>query len=231
MELTDAARHKTRTTIIKVAAKLLRAEGAEGVTTRAVATEADVQAPTIYRIFGDKDGLLDAVAEHVFATYVATKARTKPSGDPVADLRAGWDLHIEFSLANPEVFTLLVDPRRHASPAVAAGHEVLRGKIHRVAAAGRLRIAEAHAVELLHATGTGVLLSLIARPPAERDLALADLAFDAILRAIITNAPSAPAGNVTAAAVTLRSSLGSLDALSPGEAALMGEWLQRVIKR
>jgi AcrR family transcriptional regulator len=36
--------------------------GRRAVTTRAVAAGAGVQAPTIYRLFGDKDGLLDALA-------------------------------------------------------------------------------------------------------------------------------------------------------------------------
>ena len=52
---------------MEVAARLLREQGAAAVTTRAVAMAAGVQAPTIYRLFGDKDGLLDAVAEYVLA--------------------------------------------------------------------------------------------------------------------------------------------------------------------
>ena len=71
---------------------------------------AGVQAPTIYRLFGDKDGLLDALAEHVFSAYVAGKAPSATTDDPVADLRAGWDTHIGFGLANPELFALLTDP-------------------------------------------------------------------------------------------------------------------------
>jgi AcrR family transcriptional regulator len=32
---------------------------------------AGVQPPAIYRFFGDKDGLLEAVAEHGYATFIA----------------------------------------------------------------------------------------------------------------------------------------------------------------
>ena len=67
---------------------MLREQGVAAVTTRAVAEAAGVQAPTIYRLFGDKDGLLDAVAEHVLAVYVADKAVAADSGDPIAVLRA-----------------------------------------------------------------------------------------------------------------------------------------------
>ena len=71
------------------------------MTTRSVALAAGVQAPTIYRLFGDKNGLLDAVAEHGFATYMARKPPGDPTADPVESLRAGWELHVGFGLANP----------------------------------------------------------------------------------------------------------------------------------
>lgn len=228
----DATRARTRAAIVDAAARLLRTEGPDAVTTRAVAAEADVQAPTIYRIFGDKDGLLDAVAEHVFSTYVAGKTRVEHSEDAVADLRAGWDLHIEFGLANPALFALLADPRRRTrSPAAAAGEDVLRGRVRRVAASGRLRVGEQRAVDLIHAAGTGTILTLLSAPAEHRDLGLADTAYEAVLRAIITNAPDAPAGNTTAAAVALRSDLPNLTVLSEAEAALFAEWLDRIINR
>jgi AcrR family transcriptional regulator len=129
------SRRETRANLVKVAAQLLHDQGATAVTTRAVAQAAGVQAPTIYRLFGDKDGLLDAVAEHVFAAYVADKALVGDSGDPVADLRAGWDMHVGFGLANAALFGLLIDPSRGTrSPAAAGGLEVLRARVHRVAA-------------------------------------------------------------------------------------------------
>jgi len=46
-------RGETRSTLVRVAARLLRERGAAAVTTRAVAEAAGVQAPTIYRLFGD----------------------------------------------------------------------------------------------------------------------------------------------------------------------------------
>lgn len=55
------------------------------MSTRAVSTAAGVQAPTIYRLFGDKQGLLDAVTAHGFAPTSGTGL--EPTGDPVDDLR------------------------------------------------------------------------------------------------------------------------------------------------
>jgi AcrR family transcriptional regulator len=74
-----------------------------------------VQAPTIYRLFGDKHGRLDAVAEHVLAVYVAEKAVAADSGDPIADLRAAWHTHVGFGLANAALFSLIADPEGAAA--------------------------------------------------------------------------------------------------------------------
>jgi hypothetical protein len=87
------------------------------VTTGGVSQAAGIQAPTIYRLFGDKDGLLDAVAEHVMATYVSTKAAIAESAasantDPLDDLRDGWNMQVDFGLCNPTLFRLLSSPER-----------------------------------------------------------------------------------------------------------------------
>src|ERR1700761_9439744 len=102
----EATRERTPAQIIAVAARLLRECVADAVTTRSVALAAGVQAPTIYRLFGDKGGLLDAVVQRGFASYLAGK-HIDPDADPVEGLRAGWDLHIGFGLANPELFRLM----------------------------------------------------------------------------------------------------------------------------
>lgn len=218
---------ETRAQLVEVAARLLKDQGPAAVTTRAVAHAAGAQAPTIYRLFGDKDRLLDAVAEHVFATYVAEKAVTAGSADPIADLRAGWDTHIGFGLANAALFGLLIDPTRHTSPAVAAGLEVLRTRVHRVAAIGRLRVAESRAVELIHATGTGAVLTLLSQPPQARDLGIADALYDALTQAILTGTPALAEDSTTAAAVAFRTVVPELPGLTETERLLMSEWLER----
>jgi len=222
------ARLKTRTDIVEAATRLLREHGVAALTTRAVAQAAGMQAPTIYRFFADKDALLDAVAEHVFTTYVAGKTLAEDDGDPLADLRAGWDTHIEFGLANAALFGLLTDPSRGSpSPAAAAGQEVLRARVRRIAAIGRLRVPEARAVELIHAAGTGTVLTLLETPPDRRDLRLADAMYDAVLRSILTDAPALPADHATSAAVAFRAFVPELPHLTDTERALLAEWLDR----
>src|ERR1041384_4373067 len=103
----DDASDDVRTRILEAAAQLIREGGPEAATTRAVASAAGIQAPTIYRLFGDKRGLLDAVAEHSMALYVASKSRHAPHPDPVQDLRDGWDMHVAFGLSHPGLFALM----------------------------------------------------------------------------------------------------------------------------
>jgi AcrR family transcriptional regulator len=88
----------TRGRIIAAAKTLIAEGGAEAATTRAVASKAKVQAPTIYRLFGDKDGLLRAAAEAVFADYVGRKNTPASQDDPVLALADGWDAHVAFGL-------------------------------------------------------------------------------------------------------------------------------------
>ncbi|MEU0796228.1 TetR/AcrR family transcriptional regulator [Amycolatopsis sp. NPDC005961] len=225
------ARPDVRSGIIAAAAELLREGGARAMTTRAVAQAAGVQPPTIFRLFGDKDGLLQAVAEHVMAEYAAVKAvrAAGEDGDPVEDLRAAWRTHIGFGLANPEVFLLLAEPGRlRSSPAIAAGAEVLRARVGRVAAAGLLEVSEARAVDLIRAAGTGAVLTLLDEPEERRDADLADELLDAVLGRILASVPAPPASDPVAVVTTFRAAMPELPALSPGERTLLGEWLTRV---
>src|SRR5580698_8952994 len=146
-------RHRGR--IIEAAFKLLTEQGRDAVSTRSVSAAAGVQAPVIYRLFGDKNGLLDAVAAHGFSAHLAQKKTLEPSDDPVEDLRAGWDLNISFVLANPALYALIYGDPRPGAPMAAAqdGQQILRDSVHRVAEAGRLRISEDLAAQMVHAAG------------------------------------------------------------------------------
>lgn len=224
----------TRSAIITAAARLLRTGGARAVTTRAVAQEAGVPPPTIFRLFGDKDGLLEAVAEHVLAGYVATKSAraADENGDPVEDLRAAWRAHLAFNLSNPDVFLLLVEPGRlQRSAATTAGTEVLRARVARVAAAGLLRVSEARAVDMIHAAGTGAALALLNQPEERRDPDLTEALLDAVLGEILTSAPTRLESEPIAVAVAFRAALPQLAALSDAERILLSEWLDRAINQ
>jgi AcrR family transcriptional regulator len=225
----------TQSKIIDAAARLLSERGPEAVTTRGVAEQAGVQPPAIYRLFGDKDGLLDAVAEHVMAAFASSKAAIVEAAaadnvDPLDDLRAGWQSQIEFGVANPALFRLLSDPTRVArSPGAQSGKRVLEARVHRIAASGRLRVSEPRAVGMIQAAGIGVIQTLLATPPEHHDPELADAMYDAVLAQILTDAPAPPEGGPMAAAVTFRAIAPGLTMLSNAERELLDDWLDRVV--
>src|SRR2546423_1447845 len=216
-----------RARIIAAALDLLAKGGQEAVSTRAVSAAAGVQPPTIYRFFGDKDGLLDAVAAQGFADYLATKSVVEPSDDPVADLRRGWDMHVELGLANPALYKLMYAGAK-TSAASAAAMDVLAGHIARIAEAGRLRVPEPLAVALVHAAGSGTTLTLIATQEDKRDPALSVPAREAVIAAISTDKPVGREPGPVAAAVALHAALPHIDVLTVSEKALMSDWLDRI---
>ena len=218
-----------RERILAAAAALVASGGSEAATTRAVAAAAGVQAPTLYRLFGDKDGLLAAVAEQVMADFVGTKSQAHGEDDPVLDLRRGWDDYVAFGLGHPAIFRLMnSSAKRPLSSATVAGLAVLARRVRRVARAGRLRVTEERAVDLIHSCGTGAVLALIAKPPAARD-DLAVAAREAVMAAILDE-PRPGAGGMAAMATGLRAGLHDVADLTPGERHLLDELLQRIAR-
>lgn len=223
-----------RTTILDAAALLLREHGIEALTTRRVALAAGTQPPAIYRLFGDKDGLLEATAAHVVARYVDEKSQkaaqeSASAGDPVEDLRASYRLHVEFGLANPELFTLMIDPTRTLTAADTEGRAVLRARVHRLADAGLLRVSEQRAVAMISAAGNGAVLCTLGADPAETDSALGDAMFEAVLGAILTTAPIAAPDELLQKTVALAAIAPRLPDLTGSERQLLTDWLQRSI--
>lgn len=228
--MTDDGRHRTRTQIVAVTAELLAHGGRDAVTTRAVTAAAGVQAPTLYRLFGDKAGLLDAVAEHGFAAYLADKAPPDPAADPVEQLRVGWDRHVDFGLTHPALYSLMyADPRPgFTTPAAEAAFRILRTHVRHIAEAGRLRLGEEHAVQLVHASGSGTVLALLAMSEDRRDRTLSTVAREVCIAAITTDTPAVRTPGPVGAAVALRAVLPDATALTEAERGLLDDWLDRI---
>lgn len=215
-----------RDRIVRAAAELLTKGGREAVSTRAVSAAAGVQAPAIYRQFGDMRGLLDAAARAVLADYVRDKAKRRPQGDPIEDLRRGWDEHVAFGLANPDAYAILFSGAEE-SPAARDGLALLESLLTRVAEAGRLRVSVRDAARLVHAGGKGVVFSLITAP----DPALSASMREALIAAITEPSakPARSTRRVAPRANALRAVLPEASTtLTPGERQLLDEWLERL---
>lgn len=228
----------SRARIVSAATKLLEAGGRDAVSTRSVSAAAGVQAPTIYRQFGDMQGLLNTVAAETFAAYIRTKRVLESSDDALQDLRRGWDHHVAFGIDNAAAYQLIYsDPDSLAeSPAKREGHALLKALIERVAQSGRLAVSVSHAQNMIYAACRGVTLSLIATPEPERDTQLSNSVREAIINAITTSETRTndspermSAKRVQTRAIALRAVLADApDALSGAERHLLGEWLDRL---
>lgn len=220
-----------RQRILAAAHQLITNGGLASLTTRAVAAAAEVQAPTLYRLFGDKRGLLDAVAQQGIAEFVAAKVVAAPHEDAVQDLSEAWDSYVAFGLANPAVFAIMneVGSKGGRSAAASAGLAVLKARVRSIALSGRLGMSEPLAVAVIHAAGVGVVTTLLALSEAERDLQVSRTTFAGVLRALLVDdgAP-APRRDLAAMAIGLRVRIDGLPQLSPGERLLLAELLDRL---
>ncbi|WP_327371546.1 TetR/AcrR family transcriptional regulator [Streptomyces sp. NBC_01217] len=222
----------TRERILVAAAGLLAEGGGDAVSTRAVSAAAGVQAPTLYRLFGDKKGLLEAVTVYGFERYLADKKAMEATGDPVEDLRRGWDLHIEFALTHPAFYVLMYGAVRPGERPAASGktYGLLLGMLEHAARAGRLRIPVDAAAEMIQATSVGVALALITAPADNRDMGLSGRTRDTVLAALTTDpAPDGGDDTLASRAIALDAALTPRpDSLTTGEATLLHEWLTRL---
>jgi AcrR family transcriptional regulator len=87
------------------------------VSVRAVAQRVGVSVPSIYLHFADKQALLDAVCEEVFAALdVALQAAAADAPHVFEGLRRQGVAYVEFALANPEHYRIVL-MRKHESEA------------------------------------------------------------------------------------------------------------------
>ncbi|MDQ3689551.1 MAG: TetR/AcrR family transcriptional regulator [Chloroflexota bacterium] len=224
----DSARYR----ILDAAHTLLLQGGKDAMSTRAVCAVAGVQAPTIYRIFGDKQGLLNAVTSESLSAYLRAKTVDAPAGDPVDALRRGWDIHVEFGLSHPAVYVAIWgDPNPEEKvPAAQAASAVLLEMVQRIAESGRLAVPAERAAQVVQAAGRGITLTLIGLSPDRRDMSLSKLAREAVLNAIIApdGAQTSSGDHSVQAAITLMAHLDELPSFTHGEKTLFHEWLARV---
>lgn len=231
-KVTGSNAHRDR--ILKAALTLLSKQGRDAVTTRSVADAAKVQPPVLYRLFGDKESLLDAVAAYGFAAYITKKQPPSTIDDPVESLRTGWNVHVEFGLANPELYLLMYVQARPEARGQAAqrAYGMLREHMQRVAASGRLRMGVERACSLYHAAAVGLVLTLLASKPTERDPSLSSSARDQVLSGITTETPVVRSTTVSTTSNALHALLlqngKSQQGFTEAERLLLLEWLRRL---
>lgn len=211
-----------RTRLLDAASELLVAQPAHEPSTRELYEAAGVAAPTLYHHFGTKEGLLDAVVEQAFGDYLQRKQGMLRTGDLIEDFCAGWDLHIEFGLANPTLYALMYSPGR-TSPAAATADAHLRAGLERMRDAGLLRVD----VDTAASMTTGMAIGCVTQLNRQHG-SIDDPAAEATRAALIEQLTGQPPARTTpaqAARVLLRELPNQSRTFTTAESALFGQWL------
>jgi len=221
---------QNRQRILDATEHLLRESGRDALTVRAVAEAAGVQLPTIYRLFVDKVGLLEAVVERGFLRYMAIEPAPNPNPSELDLLRHGWDIHVRFGRENPELYSLMYGDfsMRKDSPALAAAQRGLQGLFDRVARAGLLRLSQEEAQLRAFASASGAVVALQFLPPGSHAEAILVRLREDLIQTVTTEGGPGRGPALDGALGVLEGNLPSLAALSVGERALLGEWLGRL---
>jgi AcrR family transcriptional regulator len=90
----------TRDTVLLAALRVLARDGVPAASTRAIATEADVNVATLHYHFGSKDGLLAEVFDALSAQFAETVRAAIPTEGGIGEaidrgMRAVWRLALE----------------------------------------------------------------------------------------------------------------------------------------
>lgn len=56
------------------------------------------------------------MVDHGYEKYLTTKRSRRPGTDPIQDLRDGWDTHTDFALRNPNLYRLMNSPAMRTPP-------------------------------------------------------------------------------------------------------------------
>jgi AcrR family transcriptional regulator len=224
----------TRTTILEAAAAMLHASTSRDISTRAVSEAVGIGVPVLYRLFGDKNGLLTAIVEHAFQNYLSETRAHPPSADPVDDLYIAWDRHVQFALDNPTVYRIAYAPAlEYVSTGVGTARELLSESFDRCARAGQLITTPDEATQVMTAACVGVCICLLSLPDTFNDPGLSWRVRDAVLRGLLVQrvaaAPTNPMRMLRNVALQLAALVRvSSTSLTGAEAGLLLQWLDTI---
>jgi len=222
--MTEAVGSDTRERLISAAASLIASAPGEDFSLRAVCDAVGVKMPTLYHFFGSKQGLIDAVVEHGFDLYLGQKAAMESSGDPIQDIRAGWDAHVAFGLANPGFYTLMYGKVRpgYSPAAQSRPSDILRALAARAADQGRLAVPAEQAAAHVLVTNIGVTLRQIILGQPDPDLSLA------VREATIAAITGTDARSTSPLAAAIEIAASQPEVLGQTQTQLLIEWLTRL---
>ncbi|MFN8040481.1 MAG: TetR/AcrR family transcriptional regulator [Acidimicrobiales bacterium] len=104
-----ATEDNVRGRLLDAADELLRTEGPDGLTVRAMAERAGCSTMGVYTHFGGKDGVVDALYVEGFRRLADAISRVRTTADPVADLRRCGLAYRRNALSNPTHYLVMFE--------------------------------------------------------------------------------------------------------------------------
>ncbi|ROQ63192.1 TetR family transcriptional regulator [Streptomyces sp. 840.1] len=120
------AAERRRRELLEAADRVVLRDG-PGASMNAIAAEAGITKPILYRHFGDKGGLYRALAKrHTDALLSALRAALDAPADRRARVEATLDTYLAAIEARPQVYRFLMHPSDDAAPSSEQGFDVGR---------------------------------------------------------------------------------------------------------
>ncbi|WP_100445183.1 TetR/AcrR family transcriptional regulator [Glycomyces xiaoerkulensis] len=183
-----------RRELIDTAGRLLAAEGPSALSTRRVAQRAGVSTTAVYKLFGDKAGLVREMFLAGFERLAEAFEAVPRTGDPLADLAALGRAYRANALSNPHLYELMFgrpvpefEPDEEVADLIRPTYDALVEAVARCVEAGVFAPAEPEDVALRLNGLTHGLCSLELRAAlgsAEEASRHWDDAFDTMLRGL-----------------------------------------------
>lgn len=157
-----------RAEIMQAAKRIFLEEGVEHATMRRIAAAVGVSATALYVYFPDKEAILQAIAEAMFAELLTVHGATQQlAGTPLERLRAGLHAYVQLGLTRPDEYRLTFTAVRRKGPGQAipdaeCSFEMLEHDVAALIEAGVFRAAPAMLVaEALWTSLHGLVVVLL----------------------------------------------------------------------
>ena len=171
----------TEEEILRAATAVLERGGVQALTTRAVCEAAGVKSPTLYHYFGGKDGLAATLVRRGMVQFMAKKRAIQRSDDPMQQLRDGWNVAVDFALANPALHALYTEQLRTQPGLADEAYAAMRSHVQRLVDRGVFQLGVDEAARAVWAASSGVL-ALVSAGRSRREVeATSRTLFDAVV--------------------------------------------------
>ena len=148
---------ETAERIVLIASRWMDENPGQSLTTRKVCELAGVTAPTLYHHFGDKQGLIQAVAERKMLAFFSGKRQQPETDDPRADLLRGWDQWLDFARQNQALIAALQQSPEISARLRAGAEAIAEARLKRLQSVQALRTPPKQAAQVMVAASNVVV--------------------------------------------------------------------------